>query len=73
MTDTLHTLTATQTPHDAALAAGYTREVYGEAMHHTIIVLVKPDTCLDDRFRAWDTEGLRWINVNGWLFAFNDA
>jgi len=63
----------TDSPHAAALARGYTREMFGESDQFTLILLVKPGVNLDDQFIAWDTEAYCYIRVNGWLFAFNDC
>jgi hypothetical protein len=56
-----------------AIAEGYTREVYGFADGCDLCLLVKPNTFLDGRFKAWDTDGQRWVKVNGWLFSFEDC
>ncbi len=45
---------------------GFTRAVYIEGGCEGFEALIKPDTELDDRFRAFDTDNSEWMNVNGW-------
>ncbi len=52
---------------NAAVMAGYTREVHITNGEYDLYLLVKPETDLDDRFRAWDTDAQEWILVDGWL------
>lgn len=62
-----------------AVLDGYTREVIGEAglaAHDGCIalyLLVKPETDLGERFRAWDMDAQEYITVNGWLFSFDEV
>jgi hypothetical protein len=58
---------------NVAVLEGYTREVHGSSSEHELFLLVRPSTCLDDRFRAWDMDNQEWLMVNGWLFSFEDA
>ena len=51
---------------------GYTKEVMADCSEHTLLLLVEPDTDLDSRFKAWDTEEQEWLYVNGWLFSFEE-
>lgn len=58
---------------NAAVMQGYTEErslisQFGEI---ELYLLIKPNTDLDSRFKAWDTDNQEWIMVNGWLFADN--
>lgn len=54
---------------NVAIMDGFTKEVALENEHLTLFLLVRPDTDLDDRFKAWDTDAQEYITVNGWLFA----
>lgn len=47
---------------------GYTKEVMLTSDEYDLFLLIKPDTDLDDRFKAWDTDEQEFIMVNGWLF-----
>lgn len=51
---------------------GFTRAVTADSDMVTLSLLIKPDTDLDDRFKAWDTEEQEFIMVNGWLFTVED-
>lgn len=33
-------------------------------------ILVKPDTDLDNRFKAWDCDNQEFVYINGWLGTF---
>lgn len=54
---------------NAAVMAGYTKEIALTSDECDLYLLIKPDTDLDDRFRAWDTDNQEWLMVNGWLFS----
>jgi len=54
---------------NAAREQGYTRGIVATATDHEMYLLVKPDTDLDDTFRAWDVDAQEYIRVNGWLYA----
>jgi hypothetical protein len=47
---------------------GYTKEVMLTSDEYDLFLLIKPDTDLDGRFKAWDTDEQEFIIVNGWLF-----
>ena len=51
---------------------GYTESVTAESDDITLYLLIKPDTCLDSTFKAWDTDNQEYIRVNGWLFTYED-
>ena len=55
-----------------AVLEGYTREMIAEYMDLQLFLLIKPDTDLTSRFRAWDTERQGFIKLNGWKFEFQD-
>ena len=57
----------------AALAAGYTKELFASSSEVDFYLLVMPDADLDGTFTAWDDDGDELIRVNGWLFVFEDA
>lgn len=57
---------------NAAIALGYTRHVLIEGGCSGFAALIKPDTDLDDRFRAFDTDNQEWMNVNGWACDIED-
>lgn len=54
-----------------AVLDGYTEEVYGEYNGMELHFLVKPDTDLSQRFRAWDMDAQEYVNVNGWVASLN--
>lgn len=58
---------------NTAILAGFTRELLGDGGPHTLHLFVKPDTCLDDTFKAYDADNCEFITVNGWLFSFEDV
>ena len=53
---------------NAAVLAGYTKEILLSSMEVNLFLLVKPETDLDSSFKAWDTDNQEWIRVNGWNF-----
>lgn len=55
-----------------AVLEGYTKEVFADADMISLYLLIKPDTDLDGRFKAWDTDEQTFIIVNGWNFDFED-
>lgn len=55
---------------NGAVLAGFTKGFIAEAGDINMYILVKPDTDLDDRFKAWDTDSQEFIHINGWLFNF---
>jgi hypothetical protein len=69
---------ATRTREDHAMSnniavlEGYTQEIIAESDAVTLYLLIRPDTDLDDTFKAWDTDEQEFIRVNGWLFTFDD-
>lgn len=50
-----------------ATREGYTREITVAFGGQELFLLVKPETDLDDEFKAWDTEEQEYIRVKGWL------
>ena len=55
-----------------AVLDGFTRELVLESDYNTLFILIKPDTNLDARFKAWDTDEQEFIIVNGWLFTAHE-
>lgn len=58
---------------NVAVLEGYTREIMGEYKGMSLFLLVKPDTQLDQRFKAWNMDMQEFIHVNGWLTSFDDV
>lgn len=58
---------------NAAILQGYTREVMAFGGGYDLHLFIKPDTDLDDAFKAYDADECEWIRVNGWLFSFEDV
>lgn len=56
-----------------AQAQGYTELLTGEAGYgcYSLNLLVKPDTDLDGRFKAWCLDDQCWLMVNGWNCVFD--
>lgn len=50
----------------AARMSGHTRRIYIEGGCMGGEFLIKPDTDLDDRYRAWGVDWQEWTWVNGW-------
>ena len=51
-----------------AIDFGFTESHTAEADDITLYLLIRPDTDLDSRYRAFDTETGEYIRVNGWMF-----
>ncbi len=50
---------------------GYTEGyIASNGMDIELFILVKPETDLDSRFKAWDSDEQDYIVINGWLFTF---
>lgn len=62
-----------QNMRQAAMAKGYTQEVWAEGGDYSLPLLIKPDADLDGTFRAFDLDECEWINVNGWNFTIKHA
>ena len=58
---------------NAAILQGFTREVVCEAGTETFPLLIKPDTNLDNRFKAWDMDSQAFIYLSGWLCEVQDT
>lgn len=56
-----------------AVLAGYTREVWGSSQEFEGPLLIKPDTCLDSTFKAWDMDNQEYLLINGWLWTFEEG
>jgi hypothetical protein len=57
-----------------AILEGFTREVSAYSDRgDELYLLIKPDTDLDSRFKAWDTEEQEFLRINGWLFIISDT
>ena len=58
---------------NVAVLKGYTEEViaYGDGIN--LSLLIKPDTDIDDVFKAWDSDEQEFVNVNGWMFTFEEV
>lgn len=52
---------------NTAVMKGYTRHVEIETGMYILTCLIHPETDLDDRFLAFDTDEQEWIYINGWL------
>lgn len=53
-----------------ATMEGFTVGYLAECDVAIIHILVKPNTDLDSRFKAWNCDDQEWIIINGWLWAF---
>lgn len=58
---------------EAALAAGFTREVFATSEQYDHYLLIKPEADLDDAFVAYEPDQAEWIRINGSLYTFEDA
>ena len=58
---------------NVAILDGYTRLVYAECSMTDGVFLIRPEADLDDVVRAWDTDLQKYVNLNGWLWAFEDV
>ena len=57
----------------AAMAKGYTREIWAEGGEHALNLLIRPEAYTDGTFRAFDLDECEWLKVNGWNFSIEDA
>lgn len=57
---------------NVAIPEGYTKGVFAHSVSFDMHLLIKSDTDLDQRFRAWDLYNQEYVNVNGWLFEFEE-
>ncbi len=53
-----------------AVLEGFVEEIEGEYNGTQLNLLIKPDTDVDGRFKAWDMNMQEFIFVNGWLTVF---
>lgn len=58
---------------NVAVLQGFTREIEASSTEYDFNLLVKPDTDLGERFKAWDMDEQEFIWVNGWLFVCEDV
>jgi len=45
---------------------GWTKNVHLDAGAYVLDVNVKPDTCFDDRFKAWCNDENEMLVIDGW-------
>lgn len=57
---------------NVAVLAGFTKELYASCATCDTYVLIKPDTDLDSRFKAWDMDQQEFFYINGWLWTFEE-
>lgn len=57
---------------NTAIRRGFTRHVLIEGGLQSFAALIKPDTDLDGRFKAFDTDDQEWLFVNGWNVSVED-
>jgi len=57
---------------NTAILAGFTREVMAASGDGSIDcrLFIKPDTDLDDCFKAYDADNCEWLFIKGWLWTF---
>lgn len=48
----------------------YTEQYLATCDEYELLILVKPGTDLDSRFKAWDVDCQEFIYINGWLWTF---
>lgn len=58
---------------NTAILAGFTRELIATGGEHELHLFTSPDADLDARFKAYDADACEWVNVNGWLFTFENV
>ncbi len=63
-------MTTAITTENGARMAGYTKGFIAESLHHSVHILVQPDTDLDDSFKAYDADNCEMIRINGWNWSF---
>lgn len=64
--------TGAERTEEQARAAGYTKHVQADCTSYTLDLLIKPHADLDERFRAYDLDEGEYVDVNGWLWTFED-
>jgi hypothetical protein len=67
------TINTTLTGADRAKARGYTKRMFADGGAYSLDVLVMPGADLDDEVRAWDLDECEWLDINGWLFTWEEA
>ncbi len=58
---------------NVAIQEGYTQEIIAMGGRFDLSLLIKPETDLEDSFRAWDMDEQEFIRVNGWNFEIEDV
>lgn len=58
---------------ETAIAKGFTRPVYIDFGSMDVEALIRPETDLDGRFKAFDIANNEWLNINGWLATVEDV
>lgn len=58
---------------NVAVLEGYTQEIEIEIGGITLNLLIKPETDIDGRFRAWDMDCQEFLNINGWLIEHSEV
>lgn len=53
---------------NVAVLDGYILEIHASSFKQDLFLLVKPDTDLNDTFKAWDMDNQEYIRVDGWNF-----
>lgn len=69
----LSNLISPPTTDNGAKLHGFTRELLATADACDLHISVKPDTDLDDCFKAYCHDTCEMIRVNGWLFTFEEV
>lgn len=55
-----------------AVLDGFTKQLMGFCAEADMFLLVKPDTDLDSRFKAWNSDDQEFVYINGWLWTFEE-
>lgn len=53
-----------------ATLEGFTVGYIAECGLMNVHILVKPETDLDSRFKAWDCDNQQWLNIFGYVWTF---
>jgi len=54
-------------------AKGFTKEVFATNSQFDLNLMIMPSCDFDDVVKAWDIEVEEFIEVNAWLFDWEDA
>jgi len=55
-----------------AIAQGYTEPFIADCTEYNLEIMVRPETDMQDTFKAYDLTCDRFVKLNGWLWDFQE-